>query len=162
MSAGTYATLAGSPRSAPDVGERHLAALDHVDQAAGRGDDQVRAALNVAELVADLGAAVDDARPHEGAVGELGHRRRKSNGGDDGAALAAAASFRPGAPLVRYLARLVKDLAGQLARRREDERVGVAAPARAVRVRVRRQLDRAAAEQRRQDGEQEAAGLAGA
>ena len=61
----------------------------------------------------------------------------------------------------QYLAGLVKDLAGELARRRKDQDVRVAAAARAVRVRVRGQLNRTAAEEQRQRLEEEAAGLAG-
>ena len=54
-----------------DVREGHLAALDHVDQAAGGGHDEVGAPLNVAQLVANLGATVDDARADMRAVREL-------------------------------------------------------------------------------------------
>ena len=40
--------------------QRDARTLHEVDEAAGRGDEQLAAALEVAELVADVGAAVDD------------------------------------------------------------------------------------------------------
>ena len=79
--------------------EAHLAALHEVDEAAGRGHDHVAAAVDLAQLVADVRAAVDDDGPHARAVAEL--------------------------------ARLLEDLARELARGRHDEavRVGHAAAA---------------------------------
>ena len=61
-----------------------------------------------------------------------------------------------------YLARLVENLTRQLARRGQDQDVGVAPPARAAHVRIGRQLHWPAPEERRQNGKEEAARFAGA
>ena len=54
-----------------DVLEADLAALVQVDEAAGRGHQYVAAHVQVAHLVLDVGAAVDDARTDARPIGEL-------------------------------------------------------------------------------------------
>ena len=51
--------------------EADLAPLQEVHQAAGRGDEQVAAPVQLPELVPDVGAAVGDSRADPGAVAEL-------------------------------------------------------------------------------------------
>eukprot|EP00042_Codosiga_hollandica_P051259 m.626658 g.626658 ORF g.626658 m.626658 type:complete len:338 (+) comp58246_c0_seq2:519-1532(+) len=54
-----------------DVVERNLATFHHVDQTTGRGNEKVATALDLAQLGADVSAAVDAAQTDLGAVGDL-------------------------------------------------------------------------------------------
>ena len=54
-----------------DPGKRDASALDEVDETARRRHEQVAATLDLAQLRADVGAAVDDARTNPGTIGEL-------------------------------------------------------------------------------------------
>ena len=60
----TSSMRSASSRVRTAARERDAAALDQVDEPAGRRDEQVAAAVELAQLVARLGAAVDDDRPH--------------------------------------------------------------------------------------------------
>ena len=54
-----------------DVHQGDAATLDEIDETAGGGDEQIAATLDLAQLGADVGTAVDDAGTDPGAVGEL-------------------------------------------------------------------------------------------
>ena len=54
-----------------DVGKGDPAALDHVDEPAGGGREEVTAGLDLSHLGADVGPSVDDGGPDPGPVGEL-------------------------------------------------------------------------------------------
>lgn len=54
-----------------NVAERNAATLNKVDKTAGGGDEEIAATLNLAELGANIGTTVDDARADPRAVGKL-------------------------------------------------------------------------------------------
>ena len=55
----------------PDALETHSAALDHVDETAGRGNKNAAAALKILELQHNVSTTVHHARAHAGAVCKL-------------------------------------------------------------------------------------------
>jgi hypothetical protein len=92
-----------------DARQRDAAALNHVDEAAGRGDNHVGAAVELAHLKAGVGAAVDDDGAQRRAVAELARlvpdlrrelasRRENQHARIRAAAAAAVATAAPRGP----------------------------------------------------------------
>lgn len=56
---------------APAILQANLAAAEHVDESPGGGHEQVASAIELAHLLANVGAPVDNGRAHSRPVGEL-------------------------------------------------------------------------------------------